>query len=618
MTLRTDVSAVPAQGGYVAKRCPVRAQNDVLMPGEPLPVSPVLQRRLDRGVEFEASVLAELMAQNPRVVVIEGADADAREAATIAAMTAGAPMIVNARLPIDPDGRRVGKPDLLIASPGGGYHAADIKHHRTLDDAAEGAAVPAWCSGFDVPWDAHPDSSVTRRRQPDDALQLAHYQRMLEAAGFAAQGSRRAAIIGTERRLVWIDLDQPMWRTPSSTDKTKLRSTMQIYDFEFDFRLDIIATAMRHRDDPSVGLLVVPIRTSECDDCPWRDVCAPVLEQGSGDVSLLPRVAWREWKAHHDNGVTDRAAVAALHAPTAALIAAGVDVATAMDAAADADPATSVDDLAAIARRPTQVEKLAAAGYATAGDIAALDRRTAAYTGMATLAQQIDQARAALGPAAVYRRRGLAAIHVPRADVEVDVDMENIEEGCYLWGALLTADRRSRYHSFVTWDPMDDQTETANTARFWAWLMSVRDQALAAGRTFAAYCYSEAAENRYLYRFARATGIEEQMTAFVRSDQWIDLYRIVRDGLVTGGGRGLKAIAPLAAFEWDVDDAGGGESMLRYDVAAGPAGPERDAAREWLLTYNRGDVQATRVLREWLATADIDPIETLDPSGEAG
>lgn len=617
MPARTDVSAVPAQGGYVAKQCPVRAQNDVLMPGQPLPVSPVVQRRFDRGIEFEAAVLAELVACNPDAVVIEGEDAGGREAATAAAMTAGAPLIVNARLPGDPGGRRAGKPDLLIAAPGGGYHAADIKHHRTLDDTDQ-AANPAACSAFQRPADAQPDPAVTGRRHRGDALQLAHYQRMLEAAGFAASGPRRAAIIGTERRLVWIDLDQPMWRTPSSTDKTKLRSTMQIYDFEFDFRLDIIATAIRHLDDPSVELLVVPIRTGECDECPWRDVCTPLLEQGSGDVSLLPRVAWREWKAHQDNGVTDRAAVAALHAPTAALIAAGVDVATAMAAATDADPATSVDDLAAIARRPSQVEKLVAAGYVTAGDIAALDPRTAAYTGMATLAQQIDQARAALGPAPVYRRRGLAAIHVPRADVEVDVDMENVEEGCYLWGALITADGRSRYHSFVTWDPMDDQTETANTTRFWAWLTSARDQAHAAGRTFAAYCYSEAAENRYLYRFARATGIDQEMTAFVRSDEWVDLYRIVRDALVTGGGRGLKAIAPLAAFRWDVDDAGGGESMLRYDAAAGPAGPERDAAREWLLTYNRGDVEATRALREWLHSAVIDPIETLDPPGEAG
>ena len=122
----------------------------------------------------------------------------------------------------------------------------DVKWHMALDVAGPSAAgTPVLLSGLSSlsRETAHQDGSHVARRHEGDLLQLAHYQRLLEALGFAATDGRFAAIIGTERQAVWHDLDAAIWRTPSLSQGSKLRTTMERYDFEFGFRLDIIATA---------------------------------------------------------------------------------------------------------------------------------------------------------------------------------------------------------------------------------------------------------------------------------------------------------------------------------------------------------------------------------------
>jgi len=619
MGTRYDVSQVPLQGGYIAKWCPVRAQNDAIQPGKPLPPSPAGKRRVQRGREFELSILKRLKDAHPRLIVIQE-HGDEAEAVTLAAMKDDAPLIFGGRLPSDQLGRRVGKPDLLVRATDG-YRAVDVKHHRTLelivgDKSARCSELTQLALESSVA-----DKAFSARRRREDLLQLAHYQRMLETAGCAA-ADRWGGIIGVEGRVAWHDLDAPMWRTPSSSGKQKQRTTMEIYDFEFDFRLDTIAVALQHLVDPSVDPLLVPVKIGECAECPWWVYCGPQLEAGAGDVSLLPKVGWRPWSIHRAHGVTDRAALAKLDHHTAELVANGIDVTALQANAAAADSATRIEEVVG-GRRPTQVARLRDAGVNTAADAFALDRTTAAYSGsgLSSLPEQIDLSRAALGPEPVYRRRDVETIEVPRGDVEVDIDLENIEEGVYLWGALVT-DRagmgvEAGYHSFVTWEPMNESAELDAFTPFWEWFMELRQKVQASRRVLHAYCYNAGVETTHIRRLGLLAGRDSEVDAFLKSEEWVDLLRVVSSQLITGGPLGLKTAATLAAYRWPVEDPGGEDSMLVYETAVTvPDEHEREAARDWLLAYNRGDVEATLALREWMdrESDTVPSIEAVDPA----
>jgi predicted RecB family nuclease len=464
-------------------------------------------------------------------------------------MDAGAPLILGGWLPDDPVGHRTGRPDILVRAgeaPVAGrwrYLPVDVKHHGSIIKSRGLEVTVQQLADLSAPDDASAEEPVGRKddKSRGDLLQLSHYWRMLEACGAAPPGPARGGILGRERAVVWYQLDVASW------SGAPRRSSLELYDEEFAHRLAVAGAARAHAADPGVALLVEPARIGECDECGWRVHCRQLmLERHHG--TLLPKIT--------------------------------------RDGAGAALAAAGVTDITALAGLPVD----------------------APIPGLRVpLPGLVDEARAWLGPDPAYRRRDVDRIEVPRADIEVDVDMESTNGGAYLWGVLVT-DRagwgqvEEGYRPFVDWNPDTGRAAAAAFTGFWGWLADLRARCEAAGLSFAAYCWSRGAENRWLREGGRHLDVEADVEAFMASSTWIDLCDVFAHQIVTGDTADLKVVAQLTGFDWQDDDPGGGQSMVWRQAATDADLPaeEREEHRRRLLTYNEDDVRATLHVREWL------------------
>jgi predicted RecB family nuclease len=403
-----------------------------------------------------------------------------------------------------------------------------------------------------MPRRARLDQERKVRSQPRDLLRLAHLNRMLHAAGWAPAPE---LLHHDHGGVIGMDADVVVWHDLRAGHWPGGRSTLAEYDSRFGDRMAVAVAAAT-----GAPALAAPSRVTECRHCPWWPTCEAELER-TEDVSLVVR----------------------------------------------GEPAVALRHL----------------GVRTVGDLAALD--PAAEPPIppvgATFADMIALARA--------RQRGLSVVRrvpqtpVPRADVEVDVDMESFgESGAYMWGALLhhpggalPGDEPAGYRAFATWEPVPTVDEARSFAEFWTWLTGVRAAARDSGRSFAAYCYNEQAENRWLLasarRFGGLPGIPPvaEVEAFIADPCWVDLFAVVSEWFLCAHGKGLKRIAPAAGFAWRDPEAGGENSMRWYRDAVGMDGaPPDEGQRRRLLEYNADDVAATRALREWMTSPAINEV----------
>jgi predicted RecB family nuclease len=621
---------VPPQGGYVAKQdaCLADKNNDPF-------VDPALKDafpaavidRMAQGNAFETHVGLQFKkaALGRKIAFLkfshDGLTEETRlawEAATLKAMDRGALTIWNARLPRNYETSQVGEPDFMIrigtARNTQGkwvYAPGDVKHHRTLEAAK--TVTPMLLSSYGRPSLREAvlsDSLGGGKAKIQDVMQLAHYVDMLDHLGYGPDKGDTfwGAVIGKEEAITWVNLDDKSYQHLDTRTGLKCKmSPRDIYAQERAFRLRVIRRQLARAIDPTLEPLAGPELKAACSECVWRTVCKDEMED-SDQITRVAGITPDRAQVHYLFNITTAAQLAALDWKTAVLVDAGLDVSDLIQVAHDLDPTKTASSLT-----PEMTAAFHEAGVVTNAHLAGLDKKTAKYSGQKAwhLAESIDQARV-MKAQRVHRARGVEHVDMPRAAIELDVDMENSAEGLiYLWGTKLT--KRSRGKTTTEYIPFCDFTNTPDGeadafARFWNFMMDQQAKARESHTGgFKAFCYSDA-ENRCMKALAKRhngkPGVPtmDEVKAFIASDDWVDELDVLRSNTIwPTPSMGLKDVAKYVKFAWRDEDANGGASLSWYDQAIGaPTEEDRLAAQARILFYNEDDVEATYVLREWL------------------
>ncbi|WP_242607874.1 recombinase RecB [Xylanimonas ulmi] len=493
------------------------------------------------------------LAQAPGAMVLTDVDGwDANRSATLAAMRAGAAVIVNGRLP--DVGPRTGAPDVLVRI-GIGYVPVDVKNHGTRSEAKTRSAT---ASTLDAPAALRQVGGLSDAgtHRESDGIQLAHYTRMLQDLGLHAGDDHLVGgIIGNSDftpeggdpwLIRWYGLTDPVKDTYSasaSTGRAK-RSLLERYDHEFAFRLKVAREAADGRE------LVRPFRVDECGACVWASCCREVA--GPEDASFaiekgLPTA--QQWRHLYDkHGITTLADLAAL------------------------EPGVCVE----WGSRDTQP------GARAVGKLETLVRRA-----------RMTMAGVDFEPLGAWPQ-------IPSADVEVDFDIEwDLDGRIYMWGLRVRDgqdDATAVFAPVVSYVPLDDDGAVELAREFAAVIDRIATDAESAGKSLQIYHWTNPERSR-TSKYPEVHKALEGRT--------FDLEAWFRKAFLTRRGTSIKVVAPLFGFRWSVDDAGGLQSQVEIERARSADPAEAAAGRAWLHRYNQSDVAAQAAIRDGLRAARI-------------
>ena len=187
--------------------------------------------------------------------------------------------------------------------------------------------------------------------------------------------------------------------------------------------------------------------------------------------------------------------------------------------------------------------------------------------------------------------------HFPKANVEMFLDMENVNEGIgspfcnYLIGVVVRSESEERYVSFFAERPTEEEEGGC-----WQAFCDL----VASYGAVAIYYWGSSAEPVYIRKMLERHETASEVQGRIL-DSLVDLHRLTTDSFAFPVPTGrLKDIAGSLGFKWHNPRADGLLTMFKY-MRYSDSGSRDTALRDEILTYNEDDCRAVMSVKDWLA-----------------
>lgn len=537
--------------------------------------NPFVKALKDAGEEHEQKVNKFLMSLNLSILHIKDSDSEVSvQLETLNAMRRSDIDIlfggyIGKYFEIELFGKEVSnkssKPDLLVrigfsANKKPIWAPVDIKSHEAFDKSNKSNSI--WQTKLPN-LGIKEATEITGRLSDKDAMQLSHYLSHLSLVGFT-DGNNLAGIIGKDGQFInWSYLD----RTSFGRGNSALSAT-QIYKRNFDKSLVIAQHAMERSKNSALPIATIPKRKSGdfgCNLCEFEKICLKYMQDydsGNGHVTLLSEV-------------------------------------TANTAEENFPGIESIKELAK------------SSGLSPFGMKTVLRAKV----------WQDKKARL-INPS--------EAFNLPVFDLEIDIDLENSQgifreldiedipgvDSVYLYGygvhkRLENPDWKTADVGYFEDYEKDKDGEYRLLSNMWQFLMAQINSAKESGKSIGVFHYSQH-EVTWWRQFAKRYAGYPNMPSETEIENiidkyFVDLYQYTRKIAFPCTGYSIKTLAKEANFKWEVDDAGGSNSLIKYQIATSSYATreEQEKARIWLRSYNRDDVLATLAVRNYIRLLNL-------------